>query len=68
MDMSDRDRINAERREQRYRAPFDPGTTPECPLTPDHRAANALEYIAFQLGVIAQAAERIAEQYPKKKG
>lgn len=46
-----------------FQQPFSPARN----ISAENRVANALEYIAAQLGTIARAAERIAEQYPKKK-
>jgi hypothetical protein len=68
MNMQERDKRIAEARQVVFKEPFAPAGTPERPLQSDARVANALEYIAAQLGTIARAAERIAEQYPKKKG
>jgi hypothetical protein len=67
MDMQERNKRIAEARQAIFKQPFAPSGTPENPLKPDARVANALEYIAAQLGTIARAAERIAEHYPKKK-
>lgn len=69
MDMAERDRLIAERRAEAYRKPFNPGTTPEHKPSPDTRIANALEYIAAQLGTIARAAEKIEQHLqPPPKG
>jgi len=67
MSMQERDKRIAEAHQAIFKQPFAPSGTPERPLQPDVRVANALEYIAAQLGTIARAAERIAEHYPKKK-
>jgi hypothetical protein len=59
MSNQERDEMIALRRKAQYAAPFDPGTTPERAGTPESRAANALEYIAAQMGKISERLESI---------
>ncbi|TDX59862.1 hypothetical protein EDE12_12610 [Methylosinus sp. sav-2] len=66
MDMAERDKLLVERRKESYQKPFDPGITPERTPPTEARIANALEYIAYQLGSIARSAERIEEHLKKQ--
>ena len=59
MDMNERNERIRQSRMAAYSSPFDPGTTPERQLPNEARVANALEYIAAQLGTIARSVERM---------
>lgn len=61
--MSDRDTIS-ERRQDFYRAPFEPSASS---IATDARVANAIEYIAAQMGTISRMAIEIEKHLSEMK-
>jgi hypothetical protein len=68
MDMEQRNKALEQHRRAGYQTDFDPGLTPERPISPEARLAAAAEYAAFQLGQINRKLDRLIEATERLAG